>query len=43
MTMDSREYEDWYGEVVGYCKRHKITVVDESCDLCLDDGLEEEV
>ena len=34
MTMSNREYEEWYGEIVGYCNSHQITVVDESCDLC---------
>jgi hypothetical protein len=36
MTMSNREYEDWYGEVVGYCRRHKISII-ESCDLCEDE------
>jgi hypothetical protein len=31
--MDNRDYENLYGEIVGFCNRHKITIV-ESCDLC---------
>ena len=34
MTMARREYEERYGEEVGTCSIHKITVVDRSCDLC---------
>ena len=37
MTMSNREYEEWYAETVGYCRRHKISIVDESCDLCEDE------
>ena len=38
MTMDNRDYENLYGEIVGFCNRHKITVIDSSCDLCADES-----
>ena len=38
MTMSNREYEDWYGEDLGFCNRHQITVGDESCALCADES-----
>ena len=37
MMMDRREYEERYGEEVGYCNVHKVTVVDRSCDQCYDE------
>ena len=34
---DKQDYEEKYGEEVGSCNRHKITVVDNNCDLCEDE------
>ena len=34
---DGLEYEERYGEEVGTCNKHKIQVVDRSCDLCEDE------
>ena len=31
------EYEERYGEEVGRCNRHKVEIVDRSCDLCEDE------
>tara|TARA_Y100000034_G_scaffold125605_1_gene175557 strand:+ start:1126 stop:1389 length:264 start_codon:yes stop_codon:yes gene_type:complete len=35
--MDRDYYEERYGEEVGTCNRHKVQVVDRSCDLCADE------
>jgi hypothetical protein len=37
MMMDRQEYEERYGEEVGTCSIHKVTVVDRSCDQCYDE------
>ena len=31
------EYEERYGEEVCRCNRHKVEIVDRSCDLCEDE------
>ena len=35
--MDRREYEEHYGEHVGYCSVHKHDVLDSYCEDCGDD------
>jgi|TARA_R110000824_G_scaffold111242_1_gene259615 predicted adenine nucleotide alpha hydrolase (AANH) superfamily ATPase len=37
MVISKREYEERYGEEVGTCNVHKITVVDSSCEQCYDE------
>ena len=32
--IDREEYEEHYGERVGYCRRHYSTVVDNYCPSC---------
>ena len=36
VTISRREYEERYGEEVGYCRRHGVTVVDDYCPDCED-------
>ena len=38
--IDKQEYEERYGEHVGYCRVHHITVLD-SCPYCDDDRVQE--
>ena len=38
--IDKEEYEERYGEHVGYCTRHHITVLD-TCQACEDDTPEQ--
>jgi hypothetical protein len=35
--MDRREYEERYGEEVGRCAVHEVTIVDRNCEQCEDD------
>ena len=37
---DKEEYEERYGDHVGYCRVHHITVLD-SCQYCEDDSVQE--
>jgi hypothetical protein len=32
--LDKQEYEERYGETVGFCNIHKVAVADNNCERC---------
>ena len=40
--LDKQDYEEHYGETVGFCNIHKIAVADNNCERCEDEMAEVE-